>query len=262
MKKIIPLIVSLVAISISIAISQTPTDRPDNRNDNDSDSLTFEVNLNKREYLPFEPIKVHFKVSNKSGVELDVPPPDILRNTGLAVIDPAGEKKVLSVSVSSGGGANFPGAPLTIRPFEVFEAETILPLDPGIFEKTGAYRLQFSLNGIESNAVKIAVRQPSGVDKDAFEFLKQHGKDPNFGSVFLERNGADHLEKFVREFSGSVYGDFAGSALGRYYLYNGEPEKAKAEFEKIKNSGVKLLSERSKKDIAEAERKLAQKTPE
>jgi hypothetical protein len=259
MKKIIPFIVLLVVISVAVSVSQTSTDRPDSKND--SGSLTFEAKLYKKEYLPFEPISVEFKASNNTGSEISAPPPDILHQAELFVIDPAGrEQRITSLSLSTGGHLfNLPGPRPVIQPSEVFQAETILPLDPGIFEKTGNYRLQFVLNGVRSEAINIAVKGPSGIDKNAYEFLKQHGKDPNFVEVLMDKKGAGVVEKFVREFSESVYGDYAINALGRYLLYNGEAEKAKAEFEKISNSEIKLLRDWSKNDLTEVEKKLQRK---
>lgn len=250
----------LLVIFPLIVFAQTPHQGSRSESNTDLDSLAFEAKLNKNTYLPYEPIVAKFKLSNKTARELAIPPPEILLHTQLLITDPSGrERRVTSLSLSSGGGPNMPGAPLTIGPFQVFEAETILPLGPVIFEKPGNYSLRFSLNGLEANAVKISVIEPAGINKDAFEFLKRHGRDPHFGTVFSDRKGTDVLEKFVREYSNSVYGEYAVSALGRYYLYNGQPEKAKKEFEKIISSEIELLAKWSKKDLAEAEKKLAQK---
>lgn len=251
------LILSSIAFS-QVLPKENKADLSDGRNE--SANLTLEVELNKREYLPFEPIAATLRLSNNTGHELAMSPPELLQDTRLAVTDPAGhEQKGISLTLSLGKPQYLPGSPRTIQPFQIFEEETILPLDPRIFERTGNYRLQFSFSVVKSVPVKITVKEPSGINKDAFEFLKLHGKDPNFADDFLQRKGG-LLEKFVRDFSESVYGNHAVFALGSYLLHTGETEKAKAEFEKITNSEIKLIRKWTKKALTEIEEKLRQKS--
>jgi len=137
-------------------------------------------------------------------------------------------------------------------------------VDPEIFEKPGSYKLQFILYGgtkpLLANEVEISIESPRGIDKEAYDFLKVKGKDNWFGEVFTEKINSKVLMTFVDRYQDSTYGEPAVASLGRYFSHHGELEKAKIEFAKLESSANNFLVKRSKKDIAEIERKLKERS--
>lgn len=261
MKKIIVICVQLFVCSLALA--QTPSS--DKCVKSDIEKLRFEVELNKARYLSFEPLVVKFKISNRSTVAISTESPQFLLHSSVKVVKANGETVDLrSLSLDTGGGVHLPGPQQSLGPFQSYEDECIPAMDPEIFAESGRYRLQFFLNGLESNIVDMEVMNPEGIDQDAFEFLKEHGRDIWFGRILQEKNGSELLETFVEKYSGSGYGDYAIASLGKYYLFfEKELGKAEAQLKKTRSSENGVIARDSNKSLADiAKRKAELRKPE
>jgi hypothetical protein len=225
----------------------------------DFEKLTFEVKLNKPICLPFEPLFVKFKVSNKTDKPIVAEQPRFLLHSTIKVITPDSETiETGNLSLNSGGGPNLPGAKFELQSYQSYEEKNVLAIDPKIFAKSGNYKLQFFLSGLKSNIVEVEIVSPQGINKEAFEFISEHGKDIWFGKILQEKNGSSLLKTFVEQYSESDYGEYAITSLGKYYLFfEKDLDKAEAEFEKIKFSKNEMITKEANKLLADiAKRKV------
>lgn len=233
MKKIIVLVFMLIA---NLAAFGQSNDLTKGR-DKSFGTLTFEVQSNKTNYLPFEPIFIKFRISNQTEKAVPIDDTKILTRTSLKIID--FEKKVISVnglSLNTGGGESLPGSRFELQSSQFYEENAVPAIRPELLAKPGNYKLQFFVQGLESNVLDVKISVPHELDQEAFDFINQHGKDIWFGSILEEKNGDQLLKSFVEKFSNSGYGSYATISLGRYYLFfEKNLDKAQAEFEKIKD---------------------------
>jgi hypothetical protein len=255
MKKII--VLSILLFVCSFAFGQTSgSNQPEKSG---IEKLTFEVNLNRTNYLPFEPLFVKFKVTNQTDTTISAERPQFLLQSRLKVTNPKGDTvEVNGLSLTTGGGVNLPGGGADLKPFQFYEEENVPAIDPNIFVKQGNYQLQFFLNGLESNVVEMKILNPKGINKEAFEFINEHGKDIWFGSMLDEKNGDNLLKAFVQKFGESDYAKYAINSLGNYYLFfQKDLDKAQAEFEKLKNSENVALAQNANKTLVDIAQKKA-----
>lgn len=255
MKKILAIIALLIVSSIVIA--QT-TDSKLNKTD-DFEKLAFDVQFNKKSYLPIEPMFVKFRVSNLTSEIIRAEPPQFLLHSFVKVVKPTGKiVKLGNLSLTSGGGVNLPGGMNCLRPQQSYEEVGVPAFDPNVFADVGNYQIQFYLNGVESNVIELEILYPIGINKSAFEFLNVHGKDIWFGKILQEKEGDQLLKTFVEQYSTSDYGDYAIASLGKYYLFfEKDLDKARAELEKIKANENPMIANEAKKLIADIEREKA-----
>lgn len=255
MRKIIILLILLV--TNSVAYAQT-SDLTAKRNAG-FDKLTFEVELNKNSFLPFEPLLVKFKVFNQTKLPLAADNPQFLRDSVLKVTNSNGRIiEVNSLITSQGRALPLPGQIPILQPLQSYEEIKIPAIDSNVFSEPGKYKLQFILYGgtkpLESNVIEVAIEIPLGIDKDAFDYLNKNGKNVWFAPSFRE-NCFNLLRNFVDMYGESTYGKYAIKSLASYYFYKGELDKAQTEFEKIKDSQNKVIAEEAKRSLAEIENK-------
>jgi len=254
MKKIITISI-LFLISLCSLGQTTNSERKEKT---DLEKLIFEVKLNKESYLPFEPVFVTFELSNKTNKVLEAKqPPDFLRSSQIKITNPQGKTvEIRGLSLTSGGGVNLPGYKFELKPHQSYREEYVPAIDPKVFSETGNYELQFFLNGLESNLIEMEVVSPQGLDKAAFDFISEHGKDIWFGRMLQEEEGSNVLKIFVQNYGESGYGEYAINLLGKYYLHEEKNiDKAEVEFEKIKSSENKIIAYEAKRFLKEIEQR-------
>lgn len=229
------------------------------------DKMSFEVELNKKKYLPLEPLLVTFRVTNNSSMTLPVDRPSFRMDSILKVVNFKGEtREINTLTTSHGRGIPLPGPVPVLHPSGSYEAQVFPEMDLNIFAEPGNYKLQFVLykpdggtKSLSSNVIEIVIDSPQGINKEAVDFLSKHGKDVWFGKVFIEEAKPSLLKTFVKQYGHSDYGEYAILSLGRYYSYKGEFGNAKAEFKKLESSSNNFLVKLSKKELADIERKKA-----
>ena len=255
---------TLVLVCLGV-FAQTPGIPKQNKDD--FERLSFEVEVEKSNYLLSEPITIKFTFSNKTADSLISYQPVFTQESELKVIFDGNITTFSSLSSITGKPMRFP---LTIKPnVSIKDHEMFGPSFSGnFFPVPGKYIIQFILRrsdavkSIASNIIDIVVEEPAGINREAFEFLKRHEKYFDLSSwVFQEKEGFALLETFVRQYDRSVYGEFGISSLAYSYLSQGEMEKAKTEFEKISFSQNKLFADDAKRSLADIERKLKEKLP-
>lgn len=224
--------------------------------------LTFTVELNKKSYLPLEPIYAKFKVTNHTNDSLAAERPQFFHDSRLRVVNQRGEEvEVSRLSASSGGTIPLPGRRFVLSPLGFYEDESVLAIDPHILWEPGVYRLQFTLYGgekpIKSNVIEVTVDPPRGVDAEAFAFLASNGEDAWFGQAFMDDTKAPILKRFVELYSGSAYGEYAIFALANFYGNRNELDKAITELEKLASSKNALLVKQTEKVLADLRRKAS-----
>lgn len=229
--------------------------------------LSFEVELNKTTYLPFEPIFVKFTLSNQTNNSLAIDPPEFLLHSSLKITNPQNKTILIArIMNGTGGGERLPGPIPKLQPRQFYEEEAMPAINPEVFSASGHYQLQFVLRNpyggvetIESNTVDITIKKPSGINKEAYNFLEKNGKDIWFLKMLLEdEKGIEILKIFVEKHSQSDYGEYAIYALGNEYYLKRDYNKAQIEFEKIKFSNNKFLANMVNKSLDVIEEKCSE----
>ncbi len=243
---------NLIIMFISLVVFTSNLFSQVNQQTYETSELSYAVELNKIEYFLLEPVFVNFKLTNISRSILTIEKPIFLLDSILTVEFPSGEKREIdSMSLSSGRPQHLPGNKSKLQPLQVYDQTSVLPISSNILVNEGKYKLKFSLNGITSNTLEITVNNPTGIDKEAFDFLNKYETKNTFNWVWEEKNGISILEEFVSKYGNSVYGEQAISYLGNIYKAKGQFDKAQTEFEKLKSSKNKVISDEAKKAIEE-----------
>jgi hypothetical protein len=215
---------------------------------NDFEQLTLEIATEKREVLPMEPIPITITLSNDTAKGI----------TGHPLIEPGAG--FLSIYVAA-GDQPFRRFPTADWPLLSFGNETRI-LEHGfqrsvsgyvfyahpanldkerhgqyLFESPGTYRIKAILKDlkgqeqIESNILSIKVKQPTGKDAAAYEFLKnlrnEQDKDVYYGNFLLTSFGRsiiprtqkvlDKKEEFISQFPNCRYARYIYYSLGDNY---------------------------------------------
>lgn len=226
--------------------------------------MSFEVNVDKNNYLLYEPVFVAFKFTNKTEVPQTTDSPSFIHESKLR-INFEGAVTVFEHLSSTNGipGVRFPSI---FRPDEFSTSKEIISpsLVRTFFPESGNYQLQFVLFSsdgtqmIESNVIEVEIRNPQGINKEAFDFLQKHNSYFGMSSwAYGGKDGEELLAEFVSKYSQSVYGEIAINSLANIYLGKGELDKAKAEFEKNKSSNQEIIADEAKKSLAEIEKRKA-----
>jgi hypothetical protein len=216
MKKNVSLLILVMVLVSEIAFAQIPGE-----SENDWKKLSFEVELDKNNYQQLEPIAAKFRLSNNMEIPLKIDFPDFIKDTTLRVMfkgkvsDFAG----LNPTISQGKPQAFPGyVSPTFEPGKVHEKEYLIGINSKeIFSKPGKYQIQFFLygsKGLASNSIDIEIDEPTGINKEAFEFLNKFENSMSFYWAWKEKNGLYLLETFVSRYGQSIYGERAILYLG------------------------------------------------
>lgn len=230
----------------------------------DFENMTFGAELGKNNYLRSEPIFVKFRFSNQSGMPQTTYLPSFLSDCKLLVTFGGITRKFDLVS-SVGGGVKLPGS---VPPNWFLTADEVLDssLAGKVFPEPGNYKLQFVLQSwgrgksINSGVIEVTIGDPTGLDKEAFEFMRQHHDFFGLSSWTpdVEAN-LKLLVRFVEKFGRSSYGEMAISSLGNFYLARGEFVKAEAQFEKIRLSENLIMAKEANRLLADIDRKKKRK---
>lgn len=204
-------------------------------------NLTFEIaTTNKKDFVRLEPIPIILTLSNKTAQT-------ILGHRALVFSD-----NMVRLSVMKEGGKKqeirqlspFPKEifikPVEIKPGESYQAKELLTLNlDSIFPEPGEYHIYATLldpnskQVVKSNIVTIHVLEPEGVDRQAFDFIQASSKSSDFLSgryLSGHEEAQSTLERFVLNYGGSAYGDYATFLLGELYFEQGEDDKAGEQF--------------------------------
>lgn len=230
----------------------------------DFEKMSFEVELNKTDYVLLEPIGIIFKFSNKTDKSLTSYTPNFLTKTSVKVShnNESWERALYNLSINS--PVRFP---TIFMPGKTIESNGILQPNytSKFFAEPGKYQIQFFLSGssegvekISSSVFEVEVKQPTGIDNEAFLYLKKHQSPLSSDLFYIDKRknaeDARRLEAFVSKYGSSVYGEYAIYSLGNFYLFYNELEKAEIEFEKIRSSDSKIIAEAAAKALAEVEK--------
>lgn len=256
MKKIIALFIVIFCLGIFFQSSNAQEKGKDG-----FEKMTFEVKFDKKNYFPVEPVFAKFKFSNQTQNLIVADNPNFLSESKVRINVDGKVREISSLNSITGGGIRFPR---TFKPNDFYESEELLgPTFGWNFTEPGNYQLQFILRSsdgsktIASNVIDITIENPTGIDKEAFDFMKKHKDFFGLSSwVYAGEDRENLLETFVNNYSQSVYGELAISSLGTIYLVSkGQLERSRIEFEKIKDSPNNLIAEEAKRSLAEIEKR-------
>lgn len=253
------------AVICASLILYRPTVEAGVSNLDDFSKLTFEVNLEKDNYVLSEPFTVNFSVINNTKSPISSYTPVFLQECELEV-DLDGKIKTFR------NLSNITGKPMrflsTLSANQRFNDEgTFGPsFSELFFPAPGKYSIRFRLKSpdaeksIVSNTVEIRIDEPTNLNLKAFEFLKSHEKYFGLSSwQFHGKEAVELLERFTFDFGESAYGEFAITELAYTYLTRGELDRAKATFTKVLSSRNRRTAEDAKKAVIDIENRLLQR---
>jgi len=212
--------------------------------------LTLQIATTTGEVLPMEPMQITITLSNSIGKPI----------AGHSIIDPG--SGLLRIYVAKGNqsfeefrSSDWAFSDIIRVPDEVLNAgfsSTVSgylfyahPANPDkerqgqyLFESPGIYRIKAILKDlkgqeqIQSNILSIKVKQPTGEDAAAYEYLKnlrnEQDKDVYYGNFLLTSYGRsiiprtqkvlDKKEEFISQFPNSRYARYIYYSLGDNYL--------------------------------------------
>ncbi|MEO8573228.1 MAG: hypothetical protein ABI481_04605 [Pyrinomonadaceae bacterium] len=230
--------------------------------ESDAVERKFQVQLDKPSYLPLEPIVVEFSANLK---HTDAKPV-FGRDVTMTVFSDGQVREAGSIGPTEEPAVQLPS---NLRQFSLgvskpdevvsYRGVIAVTLASEYLSAPGTYQLQFFLHTsgskIASEVVTVSVDSPKGVDLKAFRFLTKEKGTTSFDWVWKQKDGVRVLSRFVDEFAGSVYSDYAILYLGNVQLAKNEVDAAQKQFEKITNNSNSYLSENAKRNLDEIERR-------
>lgn len=228
----------------------------------DFKKMSFEVELNKTEFVLLEPIGIKFRFANKTNQPQTSFAPTFLTETTVKISrnDKNWDRSLYNLSIS------IPVRPPRLfMPGQTVESNGIVQpnFENKFFPEPGIYQLQFFLSAdgirkLPSAVFEVEIKRPTGIDKEAFDYLMKYQSQSSSELFYFDgrKNGNDapRLEKFVAKYGSTAYGEYAIFSLGNFYLFYDEFEKAEVEFEKIKTSDNKIIADATAKALAEVEK--------
>jgi hypothetical protein len=183
--------------------------------------------------------------------------PDFLLDTSAKVVSDDKEIHLPSLTFTHRRPQKLPGQVETVlQPGNFCEDEK--EIEGVLFPAPGRYRVQFVIhdsNGgrgqISSDVIEIAVGTPEGINKAAMNFLKNYENPTTFYWAWKEKDGLALLERFINDYSTSVYGESAIRYLGSLYLARGDLDKAAMAFRRIQTSSNNVIAAEALKSLSE-----------
>ncbi len=199
---------------------------------------TLRIETTDPNTLPMEPLSLSISLSNDSDHSI----------FGYGIITPGSGYILFAVSredepfrmVSDGDVyANVSVEPAEFAPGYRVEAQTFLyfgrraksdPLSQYAFPIPGTYKvkgMKFDIKNqmmIESNVLSVSIRQPTGVDMAAYDYLRRHTSSRLLRQTVGYSRGKTQWsvirkqEEFIKKFPGSRYARYVHDSLGRTYL--------------------------------------------
>lgn len=265
------LIMSVIALGLLLFARDVSAQTVSTQKDG-FEKMTFNIAFDKSSYFQLEPITVSCKFANTTDNPQAAHIPYFKTQSSLDVYF-KGKKKQFN-SITSFSVLMASGSPLIFKPGDRYEDE--ITLDTSLdefFPQPGTYMIQLSLTGsegklIQSNSLEIIIKEPKGIDKEAFDFIQQNKAHNRYPILFVWNNdikckdGKILLEEFVSKYSESLYGEYAIYQLGNYYFRNHEPEKAKIELEKLKFSNNPRIAKEAGATLSDVEKNIRAKENE
>lgn len=232
--------VGFIAASLTIVWSQQSQPLIDETQTQTS-ALIFEVSTDQNHYLLREPISLNLRLSNQTDAPLKVGTSINLSDTNFIVLNEAGEtvrwemrNHYLSSSIYG---------LIQLHKGQKRESDVLLDgkMAEKIFPRPGRYEVLLEYVYYEnvqeptkviSNRIIITIREPQGINKQAYNFLTEVYEPARQKSDIIPLK---HLrQNFVNQFPNSVYAKYLIVELAKLY-YGSENDKALRELCKIHN---------------------------
>lgn len=246
MKKIISLLVLTIVNLLALTQSFEAQEKS-----KDNFTRTLEVRLEKSNYVLFEPLFAKFKYTHPSTDGI----PCILQTAMMKVNFQGTVREFPSLSTSQGCPQALPSRN-KMPEYITREEEGSLAGVESFFPQPGNYKIQFFLYGATSELIDVTIEEPAGIDREALNFLNKYENPLSFYWVFTEKDGITQLQTFVNKFSESAYGEIAAYQLGLTYFNKGEFDKAKIEFEKLRNGKNKFIARNAVNSLRDVEENI------
>jgi len=208
--------------------------------------VTYEVSTDQQTLLPLEPVFLTFSLTNRTASAVPARFDISLERTAIAVRGPGGgvvESDRLSMA-SAGMWDGLRNSVLEPGGGRTTRERLMINLD-SFFPTAGTYRVTFkvldrlSQAPLSSNLVLIRIVEPEGIDREAYDYLRQW---PHAGSWFQTATQSE-LEDFLTRFPDSGYSDLARVALGEWVFAELEYQRASEIFSVVAQKGRSRLSE-------------------
>lgn len=227
--------------------------------------LTLEMTTPKNEYLQIEPIPVSLDLSNRTNQPISW--------KGILLLGPNVNfltRDINGAELRYDGGKYASGllgfAVRTMPPGEKTKQDVLIEraLSEILFPAAGRYEFQvefvYSTEGegrekvkIISNSVSIVIKEPTGVERQAYDFIK--GPLAEVNNKADVRAIAEREQEFVNKFKNTVYAKYISVSLARTYQTLGEDDKAFRELCKVSQEDFYYTKE-VKKRVYEIDIKL------
>lgn len=217
-------------------------------------NLTLEVNTTKTEFLRLEPLPLIISLSNQTEQPITGHTSLMFSENRIKVFIGSIGNELREVQELSSRTEFVKVSTKTFEPGEKYQSNQLLTLNlDKLFPTTGTYQIQTSLKAskgsdeIKSNILTVEITEPSAIDAQAMEFLKNSGKASDFFSgrgVVGRSNAEGKLKEFVDKFSGTAYGDYAVLLLGEVYFAKQDYKNAFVQLDKLKEKKNFALAEK------------------
>jgi hypothetical protein len=234
-------------------------------------AMRFEIALDKTEYLQLEPISIKCQFSNETNKPQTTIVPSFLKESQMEVNLNGESKQFNSLSIFTG---LLRRTPVTIEAGNAFGEEITLETNlDEFFPVPGTYTIRLVIAGskgklLRSNSVKLTIFEPTGINKEAYDFIqrnKVHWRHPvlfYWDNDIKGEDGKTLLEEFVSKYSESIYGEAAIYQLGNYYFRNDEYEKAEVELQKLKFSRNPRIAKDARATLSDVQKNIGTKEKE
>lgn len=216
---------------------------------------SFEVRLNKKAFVVYEPVLVEFRVKLSDAAKRA----DLTREVFVKVIrdNTVVYDGALYPSLEPAARLPLKTANKLIPPALAVQTVVLTPIRDSL-ALPGEYKLEFSLfrneRRITSDPLTFRINEPSGLNREAILYLKGLPDTiMSFEWAYRSRDDLAKLENFIAKFRKSAYGDTALENLGNAFLFRGEFEKAKRYFVELMKSKESYFTNKAKEGLREVE---------
>jgi hypothetical protein len=253
----------LIAQKGAQGLVQQQKDKPEEPGFSD---LNFEISMPKETFNQLEPIPITLILSNRTSQTI----------LGHNLLEFWGHYVQLFVSEIGGERQKIKDLTMMhalvdvqnqeIKPGQKHQSKQLIDIDlDKIFPYPGEYQLQAELldvdgkKVIKSNHLRIRIVEPKGLDRQAFEFIKNNSNPSYFLNGYeriVDHKPLSILEEFVSKFSETAYGDYAVFQLSGVYFSNKDYEKAIKHLEKLAKKADFVFADKVQDYLREAKERI------
>jgi len=238
--------------------------RESNSNARAFTDLTFEIAVAAETLVPLQPVPLVLKQSNRTNepvlgydsVTFSSPIYFYVKKAGTNNWKQLEQLTALLKLVGHRNSEVLPGSNYESRQWLTLDLATYFPI-PGAYELRARLYNEDGSQFIESNVVSIAIREPAGPDRAAYNFIRNSTFQDYLFSGAEFSKVKNTLERLTTLYPNSPYARNASFVLGENYFYGRNYPQALVNLLRLENDNDFIHAEKVRRYLAEIRRAQA-----